>query len=171
MGWKWTVEDPTPIHIYHKDMWKKQYKKHFQKICHAIILRIHQATFNRPTHRRFEEASIDLTSIDSWFGEDLFTYIRVYDSITDLHVLPLYVLDKLLAREIACQTVEKGLTKNLKDPKKQLWPTFPIGSGIYSLHDYKHAQAEAEKIRVLNLIVILRRQYDPNKLLIILLLR
>jgi len=31
------------------------------------------------------------------------------------------------------------------------------------LHDYKHAQAKAEKIRGLNLAVIPRRQYDTNK--------
>ena len=98
-----------------------------------------------------------MTSIGSWFGQELFTYVRVYGSITDPHVLPLYVLNKLLAREIACQMVEKGLTKNLKDAKKQLWPAFPIRCSIYSLHEYKHAQAEAEKIRGLNLVVIPRR--------------
>lgn len=31
------------------------------------------------------------------------------------------------------------------------------------MHDYKHAQAKAEKIRGLNLAVIPIRQYDPNK--------
>jgi len=54
-----------------------------------------------------KEASIDLTSIGSWFAEELFTYTRVYGSIIDPHVLPLYVPDKLLAREIAYQMAEK----------------------------------------------------------------
>lgn len=102
MGWKWTVQDPTPLHIYHKDLWQKQYKKHFFKIFHCFILPIHQAIFNRLAPQLSQEASIDLTSIGSWFGEELFTYIRVYCSIIDLYVLPLYVPDKLLAREIAC---------------------------------------------------------------------
>jgi len=87
-------------------------------ICHGFILPINQAIFNRLAHRLSEEASIDLTSINNWFGEELFTCIRVFGSITDPHVLPLYVPDKLLAREIACQTFEKGLTKNLKEAKK-----------------------------------------------------
>lgn len=34
--------------------------------------------------------------------------------------------------------------------------------GIYSLHDYKHAHIEAEKIGGLNLVVIPKRQYGPN---------
>lgn len=162
MGWKWTIQDPTPIHFYHKYMWKTQYKKHFYKICHGFILPIHQAIFNRPAPRLSEEANIDLTSISSWFGEELFTYIRVFGNITDPHVLPLYVPDKLLAREIAYQTLEKGLTKNLKDANKHLWLSFPVRCGIYSLHEYKHAQLEAEKTKGLNLVVIPKRQYDPN---------
>lgn len=87
----------------------------------------------------------------------------VFGSITDPHVLHLYVPDKLLAREIAYWTVEKGIMKNLEDAKKQLWPTFPIQCNIYSLHDYKHAQFEAEKTKGLNLAVILKTQYDSKK--------
>ena len=41
MGWKWTIQDPTPIHIYHKSLWKSQYKNHFYKIFHGFILPIH----------------------------------------------------------------------------------------------------------------------------------
>jgi len=67
MGWKWTVKDPTPIHIYHKDLWKKQYKKHFYKIFHGFILPILHTIFNRPTPRLSKEASIYLTSIGNWF--------------------------------------------------------------------------------------------------------
>lgn len=70
---------------------------------------------------------------------------------------------KLLVREIAYQIVEKGITENFKDAKKQLWPTFPVHCGIYSLHDYKHAQHEAHKTKSLNLAVIPKRQYDSNK--------
>lgn len=29
MGWKWTMSDPLPIHIYHKDMWESQFQPHF----------------------------------------------------------------------------------------------------------------------------------------------
>ena len=52
--------------------------------------------------------------MEEWFGEETFTYIKVFGSIVAPHVLPYYVADKLLAREIAYQTVGEGLTKTLK---------------------------------------------------------
>jgi len=109
------------------------------------------------------EANIDLTSISSWFGEENFTYIRVLVSITYPHVLPLHIPDKLLPMEIAYQIVEKGMTRNLKDSKKKVWPPFPLRYGTYTLHDFKHAEKEVEKTKDLNLAVIPKRQYDPNK--------
>ncbi len=39
-------------------------------------------------------------SCERWFGEELFMYIRVFGIIASPHVLPFYVPDKLMAREI-----------------------------------------------------------------------
>jgi len=64
------------------------------------MLPIYYATFNKPALRISEEAGIDLTTVGNWFGEEKFTYIRVYGSLARPHVLPLYVPDKLLAREL-----------------------------------------------------------------------
>jgi len=61
LGWKWIVQNPIPIHIYHKYLWKSDYKNHLYKIFHGFILPIHQAIFNKPSPRLFDEASIDLT--------------------------------------------------------------------------------------------------------------
>jgi hypothetical protein len=35
--------------------------------------------------------------------------------------------------------------------------------GVYTLHDYKHAEKEAGKINMLNLATIPNRQFDPRK--------
>ena len=163
LGWKWTVQDPTPIHVYHKYLWKSEYKNHLYRIFHGFILPVHQAVFNKPAPQLSNEASIDLTSTSSWFGEERLTYVRVFGSITDPHVLPLYIVDKLLAKEVAYQIMEKGMSRNLKDSKKQLWPPFPLRCGTYSLHDFKHAEKEADKTKDLSLAVIPKRQYGPNK--------
>jgi len=70
----------------------------------------------------------------------LFTYVRVFGSSDSPHVLPLYVLDKLLAQEIAYQTRgEGGLNKDLKEKKKAIWPQFPVARGAFSLFDVGHA--------------------------------
>ena len=158
LGWKWTVQDPTPIHIYHKYLWKSDYKNHIYRIFHGFVLYVHQDIFNKPSPWVSNEANIDLTSISSWFGEENFTYIRVLVSITYPHVLPLHIPDKLLPMEIAYQIVEKGMTRNLKDSKKKVWPPFPLRYGTYTLHDFKHAEKEVEKTKDLNLAVIPSRQ-------------
>lgn len=99
----------------------------------------------------------------SWFGEEKLTYIRLFGSLTDPHVLPLYVPDKLLALELAYQITVTGMSKTLRHSKKHMWPTFPLQCGAFTLHDFKHAEKEAEKIKLLNLATIPKRQYDPKK--------
>ena len=84
------------------------------------MLPIHQVVFDKRTPRLSDEAKIYFIPIGRWFGEDIFTYVRFYGSLAPPHVLPLYVLDKLLAREIAYQTVGDGLKKTLKKAKKYL---------------------------------------------------
>jgi len=42
MGWKWTMKDPLPIHIYHKGMWESQFHPHFYKKNHGVMLSIHK---------------------------------------------------------------------------------------------------------------------------------
>lgn len=65
LGWKWTIQDLTPIHIHHKYLWKYGYKNHIYSICHGFVLPVHQAIFNKPIPRVSDEANIDLTSIGS----------------------------------------------------------------------------------------------------------
>jgi len=122
------------------------------------MLPIHQTSFDKRAPRLFEEAKIYFIPIVRWFSEELFTYVRVYGSLAPPHVLPLYLSDKLLAREFAYQTLGDGLTK-----KKSLWPSFPIQCGVYGLHNFKHASLEIDNITCLNLATIPGRQFDPNK--------
>lgn len=43
-----------------------------------------------------------------------------------------------------------------------MWPSFPLQCGTYTLHDVKHAEKETKKIKILKLVVIPKRQYDPK---------
>jgi len=97
LGWRWTPQDPKPIHIYHEQSWKAHYKNHLYKICNGFILAIYYSIFNNPTLRISQEVETDLIAVGSWFGKEKFIYIRLFNSLTKLHVLPLFVLDKLLA--------------------------------------------------------------------------
>jgi len=147
MGWKWTIQDPLPIHIYHKDMWESNFEPPFFKICHRVMLPIHKRIYNRDAPRFSQEAEIDIPLVARWFGEETFTYIRVFGSITSPHVLLLYFPDELMAREITYQTCsEGGMRKTLKESKKAIWPQFPISCGVFALHDLGHAFREVDNI-------------------------
>ena len=47
IGWKWTMQDLLPIHIYHKSIWEPQFHSHFYKICQGFMLPIHKQVYNR----------------------------------------------------------------------------------------------------------------------------
>lgn len=69
LGWKWTSRDHNPIHIYHKQLWKAHYKNHLYRICNGFFLPVYYSIFNKPTPRISQEASIDLTTVGSWFRQ------------------------------------------------------------------------------------------------------
>ena len=98
MGWKWTTQDPTPIHIYHRELWDSEFHLHFYKICYGVIFPMHQMIFNKKAPKVSDEANADILSVARWFAEENFTYIRVFGSYASSHVLPYYVPDKLLAK-------------------------------------------------------------------------
>ena len=110
LGWRWTPQDPTAIHIYHQKLWKSSYKHHLYQVCNGFMLPIYYSIFDKPAPKISYQAGIDLTAIGRWFGEERFTYIRVFGSQANPHVLPLYIPDKLLAREIAYQITTESVT-------------------------------------------------------------
>ena len=118
LRWRWNPTDPMPIHIYHQILWKGHYKDHLYKICNGFMLPIYYAIFDKPAPRISEEAGINLTAVGNWFGEDRFTYIRLFGSLPKPHVLPLYVPNKQLARELAYQITMERTFKTLKNLKK-----------------------------------------------------
>jgi hypothetical protein len=163
LGWRWTTHDPTPIHLYHRKLWKPSHKDHLYQICNGFMVPVHYSIFDRPIPRISYEASFDLPAVAHWFGEEHFTYIRVFGSKARPHVLPLYIPDKLLAREISYQIMSEGVTQTLKEEKKRGWPSFPLRIGVYTLLNYKHAEKEAAKLQMISLASIPNRLYDPKK--------
>ena len=126
------------------------------------MLPMHQIIFNEKTPRISKEASTDIFPIARWFAKKKFTYVRVFRSYSSPHFLPYYVPDKLLAREISYQLVVSGISKQLKDAKKAIWPNFPLQCGTFVLFDIGHTFKEVSNITLLNLVVMENRPYDPN---------
>ena len=152
-----------PIHVYHKFLWKEHFKHHFYRVCHGFLIPIYQIIFGCFPPRLSNKAKIDLSSIRDWFGEEKFTYIRIFGSIFQPHILPLYVPDKLLAQEISYQLTVEGMSRILKSNKKLMWHTFHFKCGDYTLNSFSHAEKEVGMISNLKFSTIPGRQYDPRK--------
>ena len=126
------------------------------------MLPLHRMLYNKDALRFSPEVEIDILLVGRWFGEEFFTYIRVFGSIASPHVLPLYVLGKLMACEIAYQICGVGgMSKELKDKKKAIWTQFPVACGAFLLFDLGHAFTEVDNMLSLRLFKFPRSQFDP----------
>jgi len=63
LQWKWTAQDPNPIHTYHKKFWKVHYKNHLYRIFNGFVLCVYYSIFNKPAPRISQEEGIDLIAI------------------------------------------------------------------------------------------------------------
>lgn len=80
------------------------------------MLPIHKQVYKRNSPRFSREATVDIPAIARWFVEETFTYIIVFGSISSPHVVPYYISDKVMDREITYQIIGVGgLSKGLKE--------------------------------------------------------
>jgi len=67
-----------------------------------------------------------------------------------------------MAWEIAYQTCGVGgMSRELKDKKKAIWPQFPVVCGDFALFDLGHAFREVDNMLSLQLPKFPGRQFDP----------
>lgn len=131
MGWKWTIQDPKPLHIYHEISWETKYFDHFYYIFHTVIILIYEIIFGSQPPRMSQEAMDYLTRVGNWFEEELFTYIKVWGNLAHPHVFALFIPNKLICREVAYHIVSCKITKVLREYSKKAWTIFPLKFGIF----------------------------------------
>jgi hypothetical protein len=99
-----------------------------------------------------------------WFIEENFSYIRVFICSVSPHALLIFLLEHLVCREVAYQTVTGGIKKELKAAQKKVWPTFPLQVGMFSLLDIGHSKVEDATLEDSNLVDIEFKRHDPHKI-------
>lgn len=161
MGWTWNPDMP-PVHIYCGKLWASNFKKHFYEICDNFMAPLHSLVFNKPAPRLSIEARNTVRSIGDWYIQEFYTYIRILGHTSAPHLLPKYVPDWLVLREIAYQTMVEGVTALLSFHSKKTWPKFPIKVGIFTLLNGRHALKEAAAIKELCLCTGTLRRHDPK---------
>ena len=53
MGWKWTTQNPLPIHMYHKELLDSKLISYFYRICHGVMLPLHGILYNKESPQAF----------------------------------------------------------------------------------------------------------------------
>jgi hypothetical protein len=77
-------------------------------------------------------------------------------------MLPRYVLDNILAHEVAYQMVEEGITTALQTMNKRSWPNFPINLGKFTLTNIPHTRKEVTSLKELILCIGTMKKHKPR---------
>jgi len=127
------------VHVYFNILWENKYTKSYDVICDQFIARIYSFLFKRECPILSDEENKVIAKIGHWYLEERETYIKDFGATGAPHLLPIYVLDRLVLREIFYQTILQGYNATLvKDKKRDFIPYgFHIGLCMvkYITHD------------------------------------
>ena len=120
MSWSWTPSSTEPIHVYHSKLWEDKAKEFIYEIFNWVMVPLHVAIFSQPPPRISDSIMTNLSSMEDWYLEAEFLYIRIFGTSVPQYALPLFLPDKLLCREIARQSVLGEISKELKGVSKKV---------------------------------------------------
>jgi hypothetical protein len=92
----------------------------FYNICDSFLSPLHTVIFRFSKYRISSESMAGMKDVADWYLGKYCTYNRVYGSTGAPHLLPCYVPDRLLIREITYQTMATGVTSLLLGSSKKL---------------------------------------------------
>jgi hypothetical protein len=79
-------------------------------------------------------------------------------------VLPKFLPDRLVCREVAHQIVKGGIGIELKTTQKKSWPIFLVHIEKFSLLKLGHSRVEAKALKEMKLVNIEYNRHDPYQL-------
>jgi len=105
-----------------------------------------------------------LSNIGDWYIERDFTYIRIYGATKAPHLLPKFVPERLVLREIAYQTILHGFNAYLVKEKLKTFISYSVCIGHYGLNNSVFARMEAHAMLEYGLPEGIFRRHDPHGL-------
>jgi hypothetical protein len=104
MGWTWQPTHPT-IHIYYQVLREHKYTIEYQNIYEHFLATLYEFILCTLAPCMTDKTTVIIKRIGNWYPMEHGTYIRVYRAMEAPHLLPRFVLDKLVLQEVAYQTV------------------------------------------------------------------
>jgi hypothetical protein len=129
-----------PVHVYFNILWDNKYKTSHALICEPFIAHIYLLLFRKECPRLSKEAKGVISKMGHWYIDEHETYIRVFGDTGEPHLLPIYVPDRLVLREIFYQTILQGYNSTLVKEKKRDFIPYGFHIGFYMVKDTAHAK-------------------------------
>jgi hypothetical protein len=165
MSWSWTPNSVEPIHVYHLKIWEDKAKDFFYEMCNWVVVSMHIVIFGHPLPRISDKVLVNLGKVADRYIEEHFSYIRFFGCSVPPYALPHFLLDRLVCREVARQTVLGRISKELKSVQKRVWPSFPLSIGSFSLLDFSHSKVEVAALEEIKFVNIEFKKHDPQRVM------
>jgi hypothetical protein len=128
------------------------------------VIHVHKTSYGYSPPQISKQIMGNLKTVADWFIEENFSYIMVFGCSISPHSLPMFLLDKLVCREVAFEMVTGGIRKELKEAQKKFWPMFPLQVGRFSFLTFGHSKVEAIALEDVKLVDTEFRRHDPYKI-------
>jgi hypothetical protein len=141
MNLNWNSSE-LPVHVYFNILWENTYKKSYSLIYDQFIACIYSLLFRKECPRLSGEAKKVISKVGHWYLDECETYIRVFGTTRAPHLLPIYVLDRLVLGEICYQTILQGYNATLVKDKKWAFIPYRFRIGFHMVKETVHAKKE-----------------------------
>lgn len=136
LNWAWNPKC-LPIHIYYQELWEEHYRREMYVISEHFMASAHNY-YETPLIS--EEGREVLSKIKNWYLLKYFTYSRVSGLKYSPYILPKYVPNRIMIKELAFQIFKIGHTNILLKRKVKGWPEMPLTVGLFQINNQGHAQ-------------------------------
>lgn len=98
----------------------------YARICDHVFTLFYELILYKLAPILFKESMQVISTIGYWYVNEDSTYLKIYETTKASHLLPRFVPDILVLKEVAYQTILHVLNASLIKDENKLCPTYPL---------------------------------------------
>lgn len=102
-----------------------------------------------------------LVDKENCYASPIGTFIEMYNTQKDLHILSKFSMDNMLMQEVSYH-ISTGLSVIQHKNKEAPWPTLPLQIGLYEIQNLKHVDFKMEEFKRFSFGTRSFNPYDPH---------